>query len=82
MGRSLHEGQSTYTTLIKKKSQNFQFQILCNKITAFLGSTGELTRWKCREVPGNDVYRAATSETSKAEVTQFGDAGRVKNVNK
>ena len=51
-------------------------------MTAFLGSTGEFTRWRCREVHGNELYRAGLSEVSKAEVTPFVDDGQVKNVNK
>jgi hypothetical protein len=51
-------------------------------MTAFLGSTGEFTRWRCREVHGNGLYRAGASEASKAEVTPFGGAGQVKNINK
>jgi hypothetical protein len=51
-------------------------------MTTFLGSTGEFTRWRCRKVHGNGLYRAGVSKTSKAEVTPFGDDGQVKNVNK
>jgi hypothetical protein len=51
-------------------------------MTAFLGSTGEFTRWRCREVHGNGLYRTGAIEASQAEVTPFGDAGKVTNVNK
>jgi len=50
-------------------------------MTTFLGSTGEFTRWRCREVHGNDLYRTGAIEASKTEVTPFRDAKQVKNVN-
>lgn len=51
-------------------------------MTAFIGSTGEFTRWRCRKFHRNGLYRAGANKISKAEVTPFGGDGQVKNVNK